>query len=56
MDALSDEQLASEVTRTEPGWPRAESSLSRSVSASSPTRNENTDSMPNVIDLLEKEN
>jgi hypothetical protein len=24
MASLTDEQLASEVTRTEPGWPRAE--------------------------------
>ena len=24
MESLTDEQLASEVTRTEPGWPQAE--------------------------------
>jgi hypothetical protein len=48
MDSLSDERPA-EVTRTQPGWPGPKASLSRSVSASSLTRNENTDSMPNVI-------
>ena len=49
MKSLTDEQLASEVTHTKPGWPRVENFPSRNVSASSSTRNGNTGSMPNVI-------
>ncbi len=49
MESLTDEQLASEVTHTKPGWPRVENFPSRNVSASSSTRNGNTGSMPNVI-------
>jgi len=49
MESLADEQLASEVTRTEPGWPRMESFPSRNVCVSSSTRNGSTGSMPNVI-------
>jgi hypothetical protein len=29
MDSLSDERLAAEVTRTEPGWPGPKASLSK---------------------------
>jgi hypothetical protein len=49
MEPLTDEQLASEVTHTEPGWPGWRTSPSRNVSASSSTRNGNAGSMPNVI-------
>jgi hypothetical protein len=49
IESLTDERLASEVTRTEPGWPQEETSPSRNVSASTSTRSGNTGSTPNVI-------
>jgi hypothetical protein len=48
MESLTDEQLASEVTRTEPGWPRWRALPSSNVSASSSTRNGSTAFTPNA--------
>lgn len=48
LSSLTDEQIASRRTRTEPGWPQEEDFGSRNVSASSSTRNGSTGSMPNV--------
>jgi len=42
MESLTDERLASEVTRTESGWPRVENFPSRNVSASFSARNGST--------------
>ena len=50
VESLTDEQLATEVARTEPGLvPGGELPRSRNVSASSSTRKGSTGSMPNVI-------
>ena len=47
MASLTDEQLAADVTRTEPGWPRTEHFPSRNASTSSSSRNGNTGSVRN---------
>ena len=50
MESLTDEQLASDVTRTETGWPRAENFPFKECLRIVPsTRNGSTGSTPNVI-------